>query len=146
MFSKIGHFEFISECDLAIIYHVLETIPFNMVSMMVTYIGEAISQTKMNISYRMAFTKIFRKYGIRISNNEPKDVLKHSDFYTLGILARMSYKKEERKWTRKIGFDPHPSPILPPPTPRTSTFPPPRTSISSPQIISTPPFIDTQTP
>ena len=102
----------------------------------------------------MAFIKIFREYGVRISNNESKDVLKHTDFYILGTLTRMSYKKEEEKWTRKLGSDPHISPIPPPPAPRTSssppprtsTSPPPRTSTTPPQRVSTPPFIDTQTP
>ena len=47
---------------------------------------------------------------------------------------------------KKNGSDPHPSPISPPPAPRTSTSLPPRTSISPPQRVSTPSFIDTQAP
>ena len=93
----------------------------------------------------MAFTKMFRKCGVRISTNELKDVLKYTDFYTLGTLTKMSYKKEEGKWIRKIRSDPHPFSIPPPLAPRTSTSPPPSTSISPPQRVSTPPFIDTQT-
>ena len=80
-----------------------------------------------------------------ILTNEPRDVLKHTNFYTLGTLTRMSYKKEEEKWTRKLGSNPHPSPI-PPTAPRTSASPPPSTSISPPQRVSTAPFSDPQTP
>ena len=100
----------------------------------------------MNIPYGMAFIKIFRDSGVRIPTDEPKDILKHTDFYTLGTLTRMSYKKEEGKWTRKLGSAPYISPIPPPLAPRTSTYPPSRTSTSPPQRVSTPPFIDTQTP
>ena len=69
----------------------------------------------------MAFTKIFRECSVKIPNHEPKDVLKHIDFYTFGTLTRMSYKKEEEKWTKKLGSNPHPSPIPPPPSLRTTT-------------------------
>ena len=92
-------------------YHIIDEISFDFSKMFISYISEAISQTKMNIPYGMAFTKIFRECGVRIPSNEPKDVLKDTDFYTLGTLTRMSYKKEEGKWTRKIGSEPHPSSI-----------------------------------
>ena len=49
----------------------------------------------------------------------------------------MSYKKEEEKWIRKVGFDPPTSPIPPPSAPRISTSPPLRVSISPPPPIDT---------
>ena len=146
LIPKSGAFEYISERNLAIMYHIIDEILFDFPKMFITYIGEVISQTKMNVPYGMAFTKIFREYGVRISNNEPKDVLKHTDFYTLGTLTRMSYKKEEEKWTRKLGSDPHISHIPLPAALRTSTSPPPRIFTSLPQRVSTPPFTNTQTP
>ena len=146
LFFKSGAFEYISERDLAIMYHIIDEIPFDFPKMFLTYLSEAISQTKMNVSYGMAFTKIFRKSGVRISSYEPKKVLKHADFYTLGTLTRMSFKKEERIWTRKVGFDPHHSTIPPPSALRTSASPPPSTSISPPPREPIPPFTDTQTP
>ena len=78
-------------------YHIIDEILFDFPKMFISYISEAISQIKMNISYGMAFTKIFRVCGVRILSNEPKDVLKHIDFYTHETLTRMSYKKEEGK-------------------------------------------------
>ena len=114
--------------------------------MFIAYLSEAISQTKMNVPYRMAFTKIFRKCGVRILSTEPKEVLKHVDFYTLGTLTRMNFKKEEEKWRRKIGSDPHHPPIPSPFALRTSASPSLRTSIFPPPRAPSPPITDTQTP
>ena len=61
-------------------YHIIDEIPFDFLKMLIAYIGEAMSQTKMNVPYGMAFTKIFGECGVRIPTNEPKDVLKHTDF------------------------------------------------------------------
>ena len=57
----------------------------------------------------------------------------------------MIFKKEEEKWTRKLGSDPHPLSIPPPSALRTSTSPPPGASISPPQRVSSPSLADTQT-
>ena len=127
-------------------YHFIDEISFDFFKMFITYLSEAISQTKINVPYGMAFTKIFRESGVRIPLDKPKEVLKHANFYTHGTLTRMSFKKEEGKWTRKIGSDPHPLPIPPPSALRTSTSPPPNTSISPPPRAPSPPLVDTQIP
>ena len=93
-FPKSRAFKYIFKRDLSIMYHILDEIPFDIPKMFISYISEAIRKTKINIPYRIAFTKIFRECDVRISWNEPKDVFKHTDFYTLGTLTRMSYKKE----------------------------------------------------
>ena len=70
LIPKIGHFEFILECDLAIMYHVLEAISFNMASMMVTYIGEATGKNRFSLPYGMVFTLLFRELVISIPTDE----------------------------------------------------------------------------
>ena len=109
------------------------------------YLSEAISQTKMNIPYEMAPTKIFIESGVRIFLDEPKEVLKHAYFYTTSTLTRMGFRKEEGKWTRKIIPAPLPSGTPPPPAPRTSASPPSRPSISPHRRSPSPPSADTQT-
>ena len=70
----------------------------------------------------MAFTKIFLESGVRISPDEPKEVLKHADFYSTGTLTRMGFKKEDGRWTRKISPTPLSVGTLPL-TPRASSSP-----------------------
>ena len=94
--------------------------------MLMHYLKDATHQAKMNLPYGMALTKIFLDSGINIFLGEPKQVLKHTDFYIVGTLSRMGFKKEDEKWTRKITFAPIPLevPPLAPMAPRTSTSPP----------------------
>ena len=93
MFPKIGRFEFILERDLTIIYHILEGIPFNMASTMVTYIGEAIDKNRFSLSYGMVFTLLFRELGLSIPTDEPIRELRNTDYYNKATLHRMGYKK-----------------------------------------------------
>ena len=93
MFSKTGRFEFISECDLAIMYHVLKAIPFNMASMMVTYIGESIRKNMFNLPYGMVFILLLRESGLDIPEGESIKELRHTDYYNEATLHRMEYKK-----------------------------------------------------
>ena len=93
LFSKIGHFEFILEHELAFMYHVLETILFNMAFMMVTYIGEAIGKNRFSLLYTMVFTLLFRKLGLGILTNESIREFRHTGFYNEGTLHRMGYSK-----------------------------------------------------
>ena len=85
-------------------YHIIDEIPFDFFKMFMHYLSEAISQTKMNIPYRMALTKIFIESGLRILPDEPKEVMKHTDFYTTGTLTRMDFRKEEEKWIKKLSM------------------------------------------
>ena len=69
----------------------------------------------------MAFTKIFLESGVRIPPDEPKEVFKHADFYTIETLTRMGFEKDSR-WIRKIT----PTPLsvgTPPLAPRASASP-----------------------
>ena len=111
-------------------YDIIDEISFDFSKMFMNYLSEAISQTKMNVPYGMAFTKIFIESGVRIFLDEPKEVLKYADFYTISTLTRMGFRKEERKLTKKIIPDPLPSNISRPPAPRTPPSLPPSTSIS----------------
>ena len=70
LFPKSGAFEYISKRDIAIIYHIIDEIPFDFPKMLIAYIDEVMIQTKMNIPYGMAFTKIFRECGVKILANE----------------------------------------------------------------------------
>ena len=67
-------------------YCIIDEIPFDFPKMFMNYLSEALSQTKMNVPYGMAFTKIFVQSGMRILPDEPKKVLKHANFYTFGTL------------------------------------------------------------
>ena len=93
MFSKTRHFEFISKRDLAIIYHVLEGIPFNMASMMVTYIGEATKKNRFNLPYGMVLTLPFRESSLYIHEGESVKNLRHTDYGNEATIYRMGYKK-----------------------------------------------------
>ena len=116
LFPKSGAFEYISERDLAVMYHIIDGLPFDFPKMFMHYLKEASHQAKMNLPYGMALTKIFLESGVLIPSDEPKEVLKHVDFYTLGTLSRMGFKKEDGRWTRKIVSAPIPSEV-PPPSP-----------------------------
>ena len=76
LFPKSGDFEYIPKRDLAVMYHIIDEIPFDFSKMFMNYLSEAINQTKMNVPYGMKFTKIFIESGVRISLDEPKEVLK----------------------------------------------------------------------
>ena len=81
-------------------YHILETIFFNMASMMVTYIGEATDKNRFSLPYGMLFTLLFRKLGLGILEDESVKKLRHSNFYNEGTLHRMGYSKQETVWVR----------------------------------------------
>ena len=81
-------------------YHVLEAIPFNMASMMVTYIGEATGKNKFSLPYGMVFTLLFRKLGLSIPTDESVKELRHTDFYNEETLHRMGYSKQKIIWVR----------------------------------------------
>ena len=71
-----------------------------MASMMVTYIGEAISKNRFSLSYGMVFTLFFRKLGLSIPADESVRKLKHTDFCNKETLDRMGYSKKETIWVR----------------------------------------------
>ena len=119
-------------------YHIIDEILFDLSKMFMHYLNEATTQAKMNLPYGMVLTKIFFESDVNILLDEPKETLKHIDFYTLGTLTRMDFQKEEEKWTRKITSTPLPSGI-PPSAPTTSTSSPSLPSMSLlPQFTSPP--------
>ena len=63
LFPKSEAFEYISERDLAIMYHIIDEIPFNFLKMLITYIGEATEKNRFSLPYDMVFTLLFR-HGI----------------------------------------------------------------------------------
>ena len=81
-------------------YHVLEGIPFNIASMMVTYIGEATEKNRFSLSYSMVPNLLFRESGIDIPEGELVKNLRHTDYCNEATLHRMRYKKEESSWVR----------------------------------------------
>ena len=91
LFPKSGAFEYISERDLAIMYHIIDEISFDFSKIFMHYLNEAITQIKMSLPYGMALTKIFLESGINILPDKPKETLKHTDFYTLGTLTKMGF-------------------------------------------------------
>ena len=117
------------------------------------YLKDASHQAKTNIPYGMALTKIFLESGVHIPSEEPKEVLKHTDYYTIGTLSRMGFKKEDGRWTRKIVSAPIPSEVPPSPTehrrsPAPSIMPPmsPLPQFPSPPPSSYQPYPDPQPP
>ena len=116
LFLKSGAFEYISERDFAVMYHIIDGLPFDFSKMFMYYLKDATHQAKMNLPYGMASIKIFLESGVNIPSEEPKKVLKHNDFYTLGTLSRMGFKKEDGRWTRKFVSAPIPSEVPPFPT------------------------------
>ena len=51
----------------------------------------------MNVPYGMAFTKKILESSVRIPPDESKEILKHVDFYTIGTLTRMGFRKKAKK-------------------------------------------------
>ena len=103
MFSKIGHFEFISERDLAIMYHVLEGIPFNMASTIVTYIVEATRKNRFGLPYGMVLTLLFRESGIDIPKGESVKNLRHTDYCNEASLYRYILTRKFRRFLKRRG-------------------------------------------
>ena len=90
-------FEYISERVLVVMYHIIDGIPFHFPKMLMNYLSEAINQTKMNVPYGMAFTKKILESNVRIPPDESKEILKHVDFYTIGTLTRIGFRKKAKK-------------------------------------------------
>ena len=100
LFPKTGRFEFISERDLAIMYHILNTISFDMGSMMINHISASTGNNRFSLPYGMVFTLIFRHYQIPISNQESTIKLRHTDYYSDSTLRRMGFSKTNGSWVK----------------------------------------------
>ena len=74
-------------------YHVLEGIPFNMASMMVTYIGKATDRNRFGLPYGMVLILLFRESGLDIPEDKSVKKLRHTNYYNDATLHRMGYKK-----------------------------------------------------
>ena len=109
LFPKIGRFEFISERDLAIMYHILNTISFDMGSMMINHISASTGNNRFSLPYGMVFTLIFRHYNIPISDQESTIKLRHTDYYSDSTLRRMGFSKSNGSWVKleKSSSQPH---------------------------------------
>ena len=105
LFPKTSRFEFISERDLAIMYHILNTISFDMGSMMINHISASTENNRFSLPYGMVFTLIFRHYNIPISDKESTIKLHHTDYYSDSTLRRMGFSKNNGSWV-KIGKSP----------------------------------------
>ena len=100
LFPKTGRFEFISERDLAIMYHILNTISFDMGSMMISHISASTGKNRFSLPYGMVFTLIFRHYNIPISEKESTIKLCHTDYYSDSTLRRMGFSKKNGSWVK----------------------------------------------
>ena len=56
-----------------------------------------------SLLYGMVLTLIFREFGVPITNEEPKRLLRHTDHYNLQTLHRMGYRKENGQWVKRGG-------------------------------------------
>ena len=101
MFSKIGHFDFISERDLILMHYVILEILVNLLRLMMTYMCDAANKVNASLPYGMVITLIFRKFRIPISKEEPKKVLRHTDIYKVQTLHRMGFTKINGHWERQ---------------------------------------------
>ena len=70
---------------------------------MIVHMCKVAVKTHACLPYGMLSTLIFQEFGVQISNQEPKRILRHTDHYNLKILHRMGYKKDGDQWIRKKG-------------------------------------------
>ena len=70
---------------------------------MIVHMCEAAIKTHASLPYGMILTLIFQDFGVHISNQEPKRILRHTDHYNLKTLHHMGYKKDGDQWIRKKG-------------------------------------------
>lgn len=98
LFFKIGRFDFVSERDIVLIDCILNGYPLNLLGMMISYMGEASSRKKFSLPYDMVLTLIFREQGVEILENEPKRLLRQTDYCNEHTLRQMGYRKIDGVW------------------------------------------------
>ena len=62
---------------------------------------EAATKAHASLSYEMILTLIFREFRVPITDEEPKRLLRYIDHYSLQILHRIGYRKENGQWVKK---------------------------------------------
>ena len=93
LFPKIGHFDFISERDLIIMYCILEEHPLNLSNLVISHMIEGSTKKNMCLPYGMVLTLIFREFGVPINEEEPKRLLYHTNIYNTQSLIQMGFQK-----------------------------------------------------
>ena len=61
---------------------------------------EGASKAHSSLSYGMLLTLIFRRFGVVISDEEPKKLLRHIDEYNERTLQRIGFHKKNGQWIR----------------------------------------------
>ncbi len=101
LFLKTGRFDFISERDLALMFHILQDTPINFPKLIYKYICEPLDKPRLSLLYGMLFTLFFRKLEVPIPEGEPSRSFRNTDHMGEGTLHRMGFHKVEDVWVRK---------------------------------------------
>ncbi len=101
LFPKLGRFDFISERDLALMYHLLQDTPINFPKLIYKYLCEPLDKPRLSLPYGMLFTLIFRELEVPIPEGEPSRSLRFTDRMGEGTFYRMGFHKVGGLWVRK---------------------------------------------
>ena len=75
-------------------HSIIVGILINLPQMIVNYMCKVASKAHSSLSYGMLLTLIFRRFGVVISDEESKKLLRHIDEYNERTLQRMAFYKK----------------------------------------------------
>lgn len=101
LFSKTGRFDFISERDIVIMYYLIQGVPLNLPSLILTQMRDEVGRAKMCLPYGMTLTSVFREVGVSFEDEVTHGLI-YSDTYSERSLHRMGYRKSDGRWTRRL--------------------------------------------
>ena len=97
---RSGKFDYITEKDLQVMHHNICEYPLDLSTFVIHRMQEAITKSKGNLPFGMAFSLVFKLVGINLED-EQRRVLHHSDTYNMHSLHHMGYEKVNGNWIRK---------------------------------------------
>ncbi|XP_038972044.1 uncharacterized protein LOC120104630 [Phoenix dactylifera] len=100
LFSKTGRFDFVSERDILVIFHILNGSPLSLPHLIIRHMVESASRARASLPYGMLLTLVFEEFGVN-TEGEPSTTLGHWDTYNDRSLHRMGFRKKDGQWIRK---------------------------------------------
>ena len=82
-------------------HYIIEEILINLPQLMICYMCEAANKTHASLPYGVVLALIFREFGVPITDEESKRLMRHTNHYNLQTLHHMGYKKENGQWVKK---------------------------------------------
>ena len=98
---KLGQFDFISERELMVMYHIIRGIPLNLLGIMMHQMREVAAKKKVCLPYGIPLMRVFLEVGILLENEIYKK-LSYFDIYDDRTLNRISYEVVKDRWVKKV--------------------------------------------